>query len=360
MKNEKAISFETYINAYIKYKNSISRNYESANEAFGGSYSGNIFHSEGINNLSPSKQDPDSEAEFSRIDKAFRDEHGEILNQYVCGYSNTAAMLCQKKASNFLSKPKIKYFTQYELGKHPEIEELLIDIDFLAADVSRSLQGKNSVKSLSMIYKVVKNTLSILDSMYAKGIDHIKDDANIAETIEVIKKNLAQAKAYYQRAAKFSVQKNYFIGNLVGFFGVTLLALLTRYVGNVNITAPESGSEFVILLPCLVYYGFIGGGIGAIVSVMSRISSGNLSLSTEPDKATIILMGIIRPLIGALFGGLILILFNSGFNVFTLTADSIPKVVSNFLILSFIAGFFERFVPELLDQTKDTIISDED
>ncbi|MEL7123621.1 MAG: hypothetical protein AAFO07_29535, partial [Bacteroidota bacterium] len=102
---------------------------------------------------------------------------------------------------------------------------------------------------------------------------------------------------------------------------------------------------------CLIHYGFIGGGIGAIISVMSRISSGNLNLSSEPDHKTIRIIGIIRPLIGGVFGALMLILFNSGFSAFSISDDNQTILLSNFILLSFIAGFFERFVPDILAQT---------
>lgn len=320
-KTERKVSFEEYIKAFRKQR----------------------------------KGEIKKEEEFDLIKNSFVNEHGEIIYQYMCNDSKNVAMLCQKKGSRLFSPLKTSFFTQYNLGNHPEIEKILIEIDYLAAEAPRALKGKGLGRCLSIIYKVAKNTLGVLDSMNHNEIKHVKDHPEINETLEIIESNLIHAKRYHQKAARFSTQKDYLLGNIIGFVGLAIIFIITRFLNDVEIKSLDDFS-----LSCLIYYGSIGGGIGAIISVMNRISSGNLNLSTDLDHKSTMIIGIMRPLIGGVFGILILILFNSGFSVFTLSGEDVTKVLSNFIILSFIAGFFERFVPDILDQTKNKVLSEEE
>ena len=68
------------------------------------------------------------------------------------------------------------------------------------------------------------------------------------------------------------------------------------------------------------------------------------------------MIGIMRPLIGGVFGFVLLLLLNSGISIFSLTAGNATAALANLIILGFMAGFFERFVPDILDVTKEKIL----
>lgn len=322
----------------------------------------NVSFEEYVSKAQQFKAGKIAEEEFKPYRDAFVEENGEILNQYMCSHYNTAAMLTECGDNRFWIGSKTLFFTQYDLGKDPEIEKLLIEIDFLAAEAARTLRGKRLTRCLGILFKVAKNAMSVLDSLHHAGTAggvgayaSISEDVNIQKTLAVIQENLAQAKAYQQKAAKFSTQKNYLWGSIMGFGLLAIVFMYTRVFNNIDV---DPQLEFS--MSCLVFYGSLGGGIGALISVMHRLSSGSLNLSTEPDFKTIQLIGVIRPLLGGMFGILVLLLFNSGFSVFSLVAENETRILSNFLILSFIAGFFERFVPDLLDQTQNKILSGEE
>ena len=57
------------------------------------------------------------------------------------------------------------------------------------------------------------------------------------------------------------------------------------------------------------------GGLGAVVSAMSRMTSGRLHIDYEQGKWGVRVLGAIRPMIGAVFGSVLWIV---------LAADSSP------------------------------------
>jgi hypothetical protein len=96
----------------------------------------------------------------------------------------------------------------------------------------------------------------------------------------------------------------------------------------------------------------IAGGIGAVVSVMMRLTRGTLSLDGEAGTLITVLLGAFRPLTGGVFGLLTYVLLRGG--LLTLTTDPPKGLAGSFYYtgLAFAAGFTERLaqiVPDVLD-----------
>jgi hypothetical protein len=101
------------------------------------------------------------------------------------------------------------------------------------------------------------------------------------------------------------------------------------------------------LLICL-----LAGLIGATVSVMWRMSSGNLVVDYETPSSTLRFLGGFRPIVGSVFGVTIYILLAIGLiNVssFAGGAGGGPNL-NLYFALAFLAGFSERLAPDMLDE----------
>ena len=87
------------------------------------------------------------------------------------------------------------------------------------------------------------------------------------------------------------------------------------------------------------------GGIGALVSVFQRMTSGDLKLDFHAGKQMLRLFGGLRPAMGAIFGIALFVIFKGGL----LPALGSPEVpLAFYAALGFLAGFNERFAQDML------------
>jgi hypothetical protein len=88
------------------------------------------------------------------------------------------------------------------------------------------------------------------------------------------------------------------------------------------------------------------GALGALVSVLQRMTSGTLKLDFNAGRPLLMLFGIFRPLIGAIFGMVLFALFKA--EVLPGVAGSDKEPLAFFAGLGFLAGFNERFAQDTL------------
>ena len=99
---------------------------------------------------------------------------------------------------------------------------------------------------------------------------------------------------------------------------------------------------------------YVAGGLGAIVSVLMRMSSNSFRVDYEVGRATIRRLGSFRPFIGAIFGIAVYFLIKSGIPNVQLPAD---KTQAFFFLaaVAFLSGFNERWTQVLFGKAESTI-----
>jgi len=156
----------------------------------------------------------------------------------------------------------------------------------------------------------------------------------------VQRKEIAHARSYLRQAANGEAQIVYVFGMTLGIAFLGLLAgLLGAFVDPGRLDRRE-------ILGCL-----IAGGLGALVSAMSRISGGHFALASDFGARYPLFLGVLRPLIGSVFGLAIYFLFASGL----VTISDLPPKGGDpntrlyfYAALAFIAGFSERWARDML------------
>jgi hypothetical protein len=162
-----------------------------------------------------------------------------------------------------------------------------------------------------------------------------------SQKLAQIKQELGHAKLRLAAGMQRSAQTRYWYGAVLG---AGFLAVLCAMIGIV-----------FLLLGTQAFYGvaFAAGGIGAMVSVLQRMSTGRLKLDTSASRDLLELFGAVRPMIGAIFGIVIAAAIFGGL----VPAIEIPKgnSLGFFTAVGFLAGFNERWAQDMLKSSADQL-----
>jgi hypothetical protein len=106
---------------------------------------------------------------------------------------------------------------------------------------------------------------------------------------------------------------------------------------------------FTPLLDEAATVSVLGGAAGAVVSVMNRMTSGNLEVRHEAGKKTIRALGFMRPVIGATFGAVVYLFLDGGIVQIVSPPDGGANLAF-YAALGFVSGFSERFAQDVIAQ----------
>ena len=91
---------------------------------------------------------------------------------------------------------------------------------------------------------------------------------------------------------------------------------------------------------------FAAGGLGALISVMSRMTSNRMRVDWEFGKDTLRTLGALRPFVGGVFGLMTFFALKSG--VVALDIINSSKSAYFYILFAFAAGFSERLAQDML------------
>jgi hypothetical protein len=163
------------------------------------------------------------------------------------------------------------------------------------------------------------------------------NDRAIAELDRETRAELKGIESYYQRAAVRSGQIVYVGGMLLGALPLLLLVVLAFVLklADSNDAAVRTG-----------LFCFAAGGLGALISVMSRMTSNRIRVDWEFGKDTLRTLGALRPFVGGVFGLMTFFALKSG--VVALDIVNSSKSAYFYILFAFAAGFSERLAQDIL------------
>lgn len=215
----------------------------------------------------------------------------------------------------------------------------------IAVEAHRLLDEKELEFCIDSLYSLTTDFFDRLDGI--KPEDQTRK--NLSEIIHFMTNELKDVKDYFIRSAQRRVRIEYFKGMLLGLVIVSIEAILI-YFGLFRM------SIVIGTLPAIVG-SLIMGGIGALVSVMSDMSKGEMQLDFEAGKKQIFYFGAFRPVVGSILGVVVFILMLSSLLPVTVPEDMSTLLYFS-LIIGFIAGFTERWARDMLGLAKSRISPD--
>ena len=231
------------------------------------------------------------------------------------------------------------------LAREARIADLLHYCDTLGIRVGEVLRGTSERIAMQWIFTVQSHLLGFIERQPSKV-----DAQKIDEIVDSQSKELVQIEEYYGRAAERSARFVYFTGMMVGAFASALVASGLAFA--FWLTGWFEGSHVQSLQAFFVSYA--AGGIGAIVSVMFRMSdSDKFELDYEVGRPTVRRLGSFRPFVGAVFGVAMYFLIASGLPQVELPADE--QAFFYYGTVAFLAGFFERKTSVIFGSAEKTL-----
>jgi hypothetical protein len=231
------------------------------------------------------------------------------------------------------------------LVRERRIADLMHQSDTLAIKVSEVLRGASERIAMQWLYAFQSHLLGFLERTQGRATDR-----ELGEFVTTRRQELLQIEAYYARAGEKAGRIIYFWGMMLGVVVdgslALVLALILRHTGWFAQPHTRGMETFFIC--------YVAGGLGAIVSVLMRMSSDKFHVDYEIGRPNIRRLGSFRPFIGAVFGIAVYFLIKSGIPRMSLPTNQ-GEVFFFFAIVAFLAGFNERWTNVLLGQAERTI-----
>jgi len=209
---------------------------------------------------------------------------------------------------------------------------------YLAATQRR---GERQYFLIQRIYSLIVYLLSLAD---AQAIS-TTDSERIAKEAPGACAELNHLEQSLKKAIVTEARQDYLVGMFSGvIFLMILVGVLLRF------TSGKSAMHAVL--------GVIAaGGLGATLSVMSRLTANRLSVDAGADTALIRLAGGFRPVVGAVFGLALYTFIEADLLPINVTVTG-QKLTYFYLAVAFLAGFSERFAQDAITKAGAAIVPD--
>jgi hypothetical protein len=205
--------------------------------------------------------------------------------------------------------------------------------DDLALEADEYLTGRWHSVCMGLIFGLLTDALAILDAA-AGRLKKKPPEPLLTESLllEQTRGRYLSVKNFFDRAARRVALFLYLRG--------VVLSTLILAVASLFLRPEVEGTDVRHALTAGA-----AGGIGALASVLDRVSRTGLRLDYEAGRARLFLLGAIRPVLGAISGVFAFFLVQGGF--VPLQSDPSGETAL-FAVIGFIAGFSERFAQDML------------
>jgi hypothetical protein len=274
-----------------------------------------------------------------RLLDSYMRAHGEIEESFVAQNLDAGAVLVKKKEKGGDAFTiHVRYPPEHVALVAPEFEETLWRCSALARKSRQLLRSTNARMVLRLMYSLIVYLLSVLDSQ--QGAPEAERKQRIERALETAGEHLDSAQQQYMRSAIWGAQLAYCQGMIFG-----LLALLAVLAGIGLLGTSIDETEFSRILMTLG-----AGGVGALVSVMQRLTAERLRLNPTAEHNSLRLLGAFRPLLGGILGLVIYVLISGDLLNIAVPPGSPIKTLYFLAGLAFLAGFSERLAQDTLAQ----------
>jgi len=283
---------------------------------------------------------------FRELLAAFEKDEGRVRSQTFSQRIESGAMLTAKRPTSdlqrALSGDQVRYFAggnPVETDEDLKLGEMMATADREAQRVEDLLRNPMRGNALQQLYAVRAMALEGFEAM-AKRKNSGDEVTRVRSVTErQVAAQLKSALDYAERAMRLRASILYLFGMASGVIGLMFVAGIMLFFFNRKAEL-VAGTDFMPTALVL-------GGLGAVISVLQRITSGHVTASLENGLTAVFLLGVFRPVIGAVMAVAITILILGGILPIQVPEDA-AKGVFFLAGISFLAGFSERYARTMI------------
>jgi hypothetical protein len=280
-----------------------------------------------------------AEARYRDFEARFEEQNGKIVSAYWCSeHASGIALTIKQRPLLLADVVRLHWATDWSTKDKPKLMALLYEVEALSVRVQEVLRDTSRRLAIQSLFNVLSFLLGFSET------ERAQNDRAVAEVRRLTHQHLRRIETYYRGAAARSGQIVYVGGMLLGMVPMLVLALIAWIT-----IARDANSAVAIGIFC-----FCAGAVGALMSVLSRLSSRTVRLDWEYGKDTLRTLGSLRPFVGAVFGLMTYLALKSGIIALSITDGS----TYYYIVFAFAAGFSERLARDmLLGSTADLVVS---
>ena len=273
-----------------------------------------------------------AEARYRDFEARFEAQHGPIVNAYWCVDEASAVALTIRHRPLILPDVvRLHWATDWTTKDKPKLLTLLYRTESLAVRVQEVLRDTSQRLAMQSLFTVISFLLGFAETTRANS------DRAISEIEKTTSEQLTKIESYYRNAAVRSGQIVYVAGMLLGMVPVIALVVIASLIGIFDST--DNGTRIAFLC-------FAAGSVGALVSVMARMTTNKVRIDYEFGKDTVRTLGALRPFVGGVFGLITYFALRSGVVSIQVTGED--KNLYFYIVFAFAAGFSERLAQDML------------
>ena len=272
-----------------------------------------------------------AEKRYRDFEARFEAQHGEIVQAYWCSDDASAVAITIKRRPLILPDTvRLHWATDWSTKDMPKLMTLLYRSESLSVRVHEVLRDTSQRLAMQSLFTVISFVLGFAETESAH------DEKAVSQVVRTSAQQLKKIERYYRGAAVRSGQIVYVTGMLLGIVPLAALIAVASVLG----LGDYGNAATRVGIVC-----FAVGGVGALVSVISRMNSRRMRVDWEFGKDTVRTLGLLRPYVGAVFGLMTYLALKGD----VVAIDVAGKDNAYFFVLfSFVAGFSERFAGDLL------------
>jgi hypothetical protein len=270
--------------------------------------------------------------------------NGDIVDLYVAPRTGACSVLVADPARRKGRVLFVSIGRTDRVLRAPELVETLWRVHLLARQTESAardvLHTSTRGTVQAMLYRATVLLLQSLDAvpLDVPGKRGGTERQSLQEAVRRTDRELSELEACVDREARQATLGFYLLGMLVGMVGGAVL-LPVAVVVMPRIGLPEHVRLALVL-------SVVAGGIGAVTSVMVRITRGQTSIIDSRQGPWLTLVaGVFRPWAGAVFGVVLYVLVFAG----SVPVDIPDHAPHHFFAgLAFLAGFSERWAQDTI------------